>query len=259
MVVGSDQVWNLDWFTPEYFFDFAKDYNGRLVSYAACFGHADQSEDLLKKVGNWLTRLDGISVRNDFSKRLTYAACKRDAFVVTDPTLLVDLNTIARQPTLPFEPYILLYGLSLKRYTQLVPFFKIISKQLRLHIVAIKSDALQDWDMSEMDFIVRNPYIEEWLGLFQNATFVLTDSFHGTLISIKNRVPFINYIGTDSKFERVAYIQKRYNIYQGFDVEHIPEDITTMFDFDSIRAAMQLHIEESRGFLEEQLCVSTGK
>jgi hypothetical protein len=253
MVVGSDQVWNFDWFTPEYFFDFAHDYHGRLISYAACFGHGNQSEVLLKKVGNWLLRFKGISVRNDFSKRSVYTACQRDALIATDPTLLVDLNDLSIRPTLPFKKYILLYALSGKRYTRLIPFFNKLKKQLFLPIVAIKSDTLQGWDMSEMDFIVENPSVEEWLGLFQNAKFVVTDSFHGTLFSMKNRVPFINYIGRDSTFERVAYIAKRYRIQQGFDIAHIRADIATMFNFKSIQDSIRLHIEESKAFLREQI------
>ncbi len=250
MVVGSDQVWNLDWAIPEYFFSFANDYQGKLFSYAACFGHRKQSSEVLEAAGSWLTRFDAISVRNGMSQSIVKNASKRDSMIVADPTLLVSFDDMVEAPELPFDDYILLYALSNARYHDAIDHLKAIATKKDLPIVAVQSDVLQNWDMSAADYCVKNPSVEQWLGLFQNACFVLTDSFHGTLFSIKNHVPFLNYIGTATSSERVAYVAQRYGLANGY---YPPDqyDHASVIDFNSIDRQIQIHIDESYKFIQQ--------
>lgn len=249
MVVGSDQVWNLDWTIPEYFFSFATGYKGLLISYAACCGHRVKAEQDLDDIGRWLERLDAISVRNTMTQKFVKKSCGRDSIIVVDPTLLIDLSELASPPPVPFDDnYILLYGLSEGRYRKAIDSIKSIATEKGLPVVAIKSDILQDWDMSAMDYCLENPSLEEWLWMFQNATLVLTDSFHGTLFSIKNRVPFVNYIGKATSSERVAYIAHRYGLSEGYCS---PDSIKYALeqDFDAIMRHVTQHVNDSKDFL----------
>lgn len=250
MVVGSDQVWNLDWAIPEYFFSFADDYHGKLFSYAACFGHRNQGGDGLTAAGNWLERFDLISVRNSMSQAIVKDACQRDATIVADPTLLVSFDDMVEMPKLPYEDYILMYALSKDRYEGAIERLKSIAAAKDLPIVAVQSDVLQSWDMSATDYGVKNPSVQQWLGLFRNASFVLTDSFHGTLFSIKNRVPFLNYIGAASSSERVAYVADRYGLANGY---YPPDqyDSESVIDFDSIHQQIKVHVDESFQFIQQ--------
>lgn len=249
MVVGSDQVWNLDWNIPEYFFDFANDYKGRIFSYAACFGHRNQSGDALTTAGEQLQRFDEISVRNSMSQQIVKEISGRDSSIVADPTLLINFDDMAEQPRIPHKEYILLYALSKERYLSAVPHLKNIAEQRGLPIVAIQSEVLQNWDMSATDYCIKNPSVNEWLGLFKNAAFAFTDSFHGTLFSIKNRVPFLNYIGNAMSSERVAYAASRYGLSAGY---HTPEDYRsdTVYDFDKIEQRTLEHVAESFDFIK---------
>ncbi len=248
MVVGSDQVWNLDWAIPEFFFSFSADYKGLLVSYAACCGHGVKENQDLDDIGWWLKRFDAISVRNTMTQKFVKKSCGRDSSIVVDPTLLVDLKELSLAPSLPFEDYILLYGLSEKRYLDAIDSIKRIAIEKGLPIVAIKSNVLQDWDMPDIDYCLENPSVEEWLWMFENASLVLTDSFHGTLFSIKNRVPFVNYIGEATSSERVAYIAQRYGVSDGYcspdSIKHVIEQ-----DFDAIIQNVTQHVNESEDFL----------
>lgn len=252
MVVGSDQVWNLDWAIDEYFFSFADDYKGLLVSYAACFGHVSHGTSGLDKIGDWLNRFSSISVRNNMSAKLVKEACGRETDVVADPTLLVDLSDLNAPVELPCKEYILHYGLVQERYDSGVSFFREYADRKGLPIVGIQSDVLQPWDMSDCDHLVVNPSVEQWLWLFANASAVLTDSFHGTLFSIKNKVPFINYIGSAMSSERVAYVAERYNLSAGYRSPTDEEDPNAILDFEDILGKVDQHKTASLEFLIQQ-------
>ena len=60
-----------------------------------------------------------------------------------------------------------------------------ISRCLGLHCV----DIIDSKHWKEKDYIM--PSIEEWLARIANSTFVITDSFHGTVFSIIFNTPFI--------------------------------------------------------------------
>lgn len=135
------------------------------------------------------------------------------------------------------------------------PEFIRIKKQYGLSIVAIKSDVLQPWPIDVADHMVHNPKVEEWIGLFQNASFVLTDSFHGTLFSIKSKVPFLNYIGSDTSSERVAFIADKYQVNDGYPLEYekLPESMGYTGDFKLPEKLIKNHVSESYEFLRSVL------
>lgn len=248
LIVGSDQVWNLDWFTPAYFLNFAHDFSGQKVSYAACFGHANQPIEHQKQVGTWLKQFDHLTVRNTMSQTLVKRSCGRDSQIVADPTLLCDVSDLVVNIELPYHQFILLYALSHKRFERVWPILVHLRHRLGMPIVAIKSDVLQPWTMADVDYIVHNPGIEEWLGLFSKSSFVITDSFHGTLYAVKNNIPFLNYIGSDKSRERITYIVERYGMQAGFPTD--PTDaLEQTLNFESIGNKVEEHVVESLTFL----------
>lgn len=249
LMVGSDQVWNLDWFTPAYFLSFAQDFPGQKVSYAASFGHANQPTEHQQQIGKWLGDFDRLTVRDGMSQKLVGHLCNRESQVVADPTLLCDLNDLAIDPSLPYSHYILLYALSKSRFDRMQPLFTRMRERLGWPIVAIKSDVLQSWPMLGVDYEIPNPGIEEWLGLFRNASFILTDSFHGTLFASKNRVAFLNYIGSDKSAGRVADVIDRYALHAGYPADPNDDALEADFDFDNAERQIEAHIAESLDFL----------
>lgn len=254
LVVGSDQVWNTEWFTPEYFLDFTDDFSGKRVSYAACFGSgASRASELVYACKPWLERFDHISVRNKMSMDLVKDLCGRSAAIVADPTLLVDFSHLSNALPNNLQPqtYVLLYGLSEKRYADHLNRMRFISDQMSLPLVGIRSAVMQPWLTTGCDDYVDDPSPEDWITLIENTAFLVTDSFHGMLFAIKNRIPFLNYIGMTKSYERVAYAATHYGVSSGVPTDwNWATTIAPTVDWDAVHDQINSHRTLSRQFLK---------
>lgn len=184
-ISGSDQVWNhnctkLD---PAYFLDFVQDINKK-NSYAASFGFTEIPKSLRKTYWELLHPFHHISVRERSGVKIIHDLLNREASFNLDPTLLLsrlDWNKLASSSD-QFQNYILLYILMDPSKILNVAFK--IAEQKNLKIIYLNEDSL--------GMKIRHPNIvfltsatpEEFLSLFQNARYVLTNSFHGTAFSI---------------------------------------------------------------------------
>lgn len=200
IVVGSDQVWNVNLkdIRYDYLLDFPK--KGRRISYAASFGasfrgiseHADRMIPLIRD-------FDFISTREtDATDYLSGFGIK--SVTVADPTLLLaeaEWNRLAVPPR-QREPYVLYYSLGCRRYSQNVA--KQISSRLGLKVISpvLHPRAVGSGFRKE---IACGPL--QFLGLVRNAEFVCTDSFHGTVFSILFQKPFVSvFEGENGKLVR---------------------------------------------------------
>ena len=59
------------------------------------------------------------------------------------------------------------------------------------------------------EYIFANPF--ELLAYIKNASYVVTDSFHGTVFAIKYQVPFAVFI-RDSNKEKITDLLEKYNL-----------------------------------------------
>jgi len=210
-VVGSDQVWNLNWMRGRtegyYFLDFL-DGNStvRKVSYAACFGRGEQPARHMRIIGDWLRRFDAISVRNELSKRLVKEATGRNAEIVVDPTLLWDFSEfIPKNKQQHMDDYIFLYALdhgSAARGGHLAGMLK--AKQGWRLIQAMAERPFTDAAVDERAFRA-GP--KEWVRLLHGARVIVTDSFHACVFASKFQKPVL-FCGSGWRVERVrAFVE----------------------------------------------------
>ncbi len=189
-LVGSDQVWNpfSNINLEPYFLTFAPKGKKR-ISYASSFGVSIIPEDAQPIYQELLNNLDHISVREAQGVNLVQGLTGRSAQHVLDPTLLLDDSEWGKVASFSFETsdYLLLYVLSSSDYaTQLA---KKIAADLDLTLVRICKNAVrQDADDSIINIIDAGP--AEFVGLFMNASFIITNSFHGTAFSVNFEKPF---------------------------------------------------------------------
>ncbi len=190
IIVGSDQVWNGDWNWPVYLLD-SKCFKGIKVSYAACFGHDKQPEVFLNRVRHALPSFHAISVRNTMSQGIINQLTGSNVPIVSDPTLLVDLDFESKTPKLPFSDYILLYTPNRVVAKNTISITEEIRRRLNLPLVCVSPGALRDWAFDGADFIVSNAGPAEWIDLINKSRIVCTDSFHGSVFAIQKRKPLI--------------------------------------------------------------------
>ncbi len=204
-LLGSDQMWNYYLSKPykqSYFFDFAADDKVK-VAYATSFGKekyvGPPKEKAITQVN--LKRFDGISVRDDFSKRICEEEFGVPAELVFDPVFLCDRknyeNLILEAENRLNEKYIFAYILDPNPEVGRALKNAAAKSGLNVYVVFNESsdkqkckESLGTLDDKKIRYI-EEPTVQEWLWLYQNSEFVLTDSFHGTCFSVIFNRPFV--------------------------------------------------------------------
>ncbi|ACU90626.1 polysaccharide pyruvyl transferase family protein [Desulfomicrobium baculatum] len=193
-VVGSDQVWNpYNYVSIEpYFLTFAP-LDKPKISYASSFGVSSIPTNYHSEYRKLLNVLDAISVREARGVELIKEMSGRNSVHVVDPTLLLgveDWRTVAELPSYE-HPYLLLYVLTESSY--ITKLAKLIAKNLNFSIIRIcKNASSEDTDSSIVNIIDAGP--SEFVGYFMKASFVLTNSFHGTTFSTLFEKPFFTIL-----------------------------------------------------------------
>ena len=187
LVSGSDQVWNprITHGDSSFFLDFAD--GPQRVSYAASFGSVALPEISQPWARRLLRHLDVVSVREKSAADIVESLNGKRPSVTIDPTLLLtreDWSTISKLPrNLTGERYILIYNMVSTDH--LIGFARKLARatgcKLRLIGMGFRHN-----DISH----VRTVGPDEFIGLFQNAEFVVCNSFHGVAFSINFERPF---------------------------------------------------------------------
>ena len=201
VIIGSDEMWQLNGKTvkplPEYWgvgIDSKK-----IITYAVC-SNGTSSEQVrgYQFVIDGIRKLDSISVRDTRTQSVYQELTDKEIDVHVDPTFLVDLRKYAVKPQL--DKYLLVYTYSFD--ADKIKRTKEFAKQKGLKIVAVGNKF--DW----CDFsLPASPF--EVLGLFMNAEYVVTDTFHGTALSIHFHRQFCTF--ADGK-EKILELIKEFHL-----------------------------------------------
>ncbi|MBY8908370.1 polysaccharide pyruvyl transferase family protein [Salinicoccus roseus] len=189
IVVGSDQVWN-----PElqgeidkmYFLNFGKKYVKR-VSYAASIGKPEVSEKYLNDFIKSINKFDAISVREERSERFISKIVENKVEVTLDPTLLLDKSrwVSISEPADIKQEYILVYDL--ENTNDITEIVNELSNKLKLPVVTYSNKNIYHNKVESFS----NYGPAKFLGLFKDASYVVTNSFHGTVFSVIFEKKFI--------------------------------------------------------------------
>lgn len=258
VVVGSDQIWGLGQRgKPEYFLGF-DEFKGNKVSYAADSTIAEVSEEHIDKLRRELGDFDRISVRNKHSQKFVETVIGEKPPIVADPTLLWDFNELGRGFMGDSDPYILVYVLGKDingSNRKAIEEIKRIYGNLKVYAIVIPTMKFNICDYADKVFYDLGP--EEWLDMIRNATFVYTDSFHGTLFSLKFHKPFLAYYAEAMRATRFIDLAERYQIgrYIVSSVDEIEAkgSLLETPDFATIDQLIEEHRAFSIRFLEEAL------
>lgn len=183
IIVGSDQVWNMDITYHDYsfFLDFCRD-KFKKVAYAPSFGNDTVYEDEREKIAKLLSEFSFLSAREKKGCEIISELIGREAPMVCDPTFLVckeEWEKIAEKPDC-HSPYVLYYTVkpSPELYQKALQF----AKEHHLKLIKI-GGRLRDYFNPEKPAVFGvGP--SEFLGLIDNAEYVFTNSFHGTALAI---------------------------------------------------------------------------
>lgn len=186
LIVGSDQVWR-----PSYnryrledmFLRFARNEDMPKIAYAASFGveSMEFSGKQLKRCVPLLRQFDAVSVREASGVELCRKYFHVSAEHVLDPTLMLNKSDY-------------------ERLCANIP--KNGKEMMVCYILDPTGDQRERIDLAAHRLHMEPRYftadsgatlsVEEWLAMFRDAQYVVTDSFHGTVFSIIFRKPFIS-------------------------------------------------------------------
>lgn len=194
-MVGSDQVWNPGSYTSlrPYFLDFAPKGKPK-VAYASSFGVSELPMETHNFYKKHLYNFKAIGVRERTAVEMVKNISGKDAEWVLDPTLLLTAEewSALAKPIEGIEcPYVLVYELTpCKAINQMA---ERIASQNGWRIVRLSKS---EKDMVENQTCITDAGPAEFLYLFKNAEFVITNSFHGTAFSINFGRQFLTIVPT---------------------------------------------------------------
>lgn len=250
-IVGSDQVWNcnLTNFDKTYFLDFVKK-DEMKNSYAASFGFSEIPEDKISDYKSALSGYNYLSVREHSGQYMVNELINRKATIVLDPVFLLSSDQwgkIAVQPNLN-EKYILIYYLNdIKVFEQA----KKLSEITGYKVVCIQNSMKRPIKAK----YINNAGPEEFLGWFKNATYVITDSFHGTAFSIIFKKQFWALLNTskDNKNSRIISVLEQMNLEDRILTVNKQIDINIRIDYNYIEKNVNKAIKNSEEFIDSIL------
>lgn len=212
VVIGSDEVFNCTQPAP---WGFAKTLLGEgidsdiILSYAASCGFTtlERVEELNIKdqVEKALSNFDAFSVRDANTRKFVESLTDKEVYDHIDPTLIYTFEKELKNVTIDEKDYILIYA-----YDDRISDKNVIKETKEFakknDLTIISAGVFQAWADKN---IVCTPF--ELLAYFKNATYILTDTFHGTVFSIKSKVPFAT-IFRDSNNQKLTDLLNKFDL-----------------------------------------------
>ena len=191
LIIGSDQIWNPNWYHKFYYADYIS-IKTRRVSYAPSMGVNTISSKRKMTIVHGIQKFDKVSVREEKTAELLSSYLEEKPEVVVDPTFL--LNQREWIKIFPIDnrdkkdDYILSMFLSDNdKHWHAVSEFSLKNKIKNIIIPYCSKSYFQNGE------IKADVGLNELLNLIRNAKFILTDSFHITVFSIINKRQFYTF------------------------------------------------------------------
>lgn len=250
-IVGSDQCWRPLYSPclPNYFLDFAKDWDVKRLSYAASFGvsHWEYSDDETRLCSSLAKLFDAVSVREESGIDLCKEHLGVDAVHVLDPTMLLDAEDYNNLVQI-FDPKMFtiapehrvkttldvkdkkLFCYVLNMNAQKQAFIQTVSRTQGLNVVeCMPKDFRAQEVFNKCPDNCTFPPVELWLQSFRDAEMVIADSFHGTVFSIIYNKPFWVLGNPDRGMARFHSLLKMF----GLEDRLVTVDKLSNIDFDA--------------------------
>ena len=189
---GSDQIWNPTIF-PDGRFDpvfFGAFSDRRKIAYAPSFGVPRIPDGMEAELRGYLEQFSHLSVRESQGAAIVRRVAGREPALVLDPTLLPtreDWAAMAAEHA--GKDYILCYCISPPG--PLAPYIRRLAEETGLPVVQLCGTRRKVHPKAKC---VLDAGPAEFLALFRDASFVCTNSFHGTVFSVQFQKPFFTAV-----------------------------------------------------------------
>lgn len=259
LIIGSDEVFNCIQSNPNV--GFSKDLFGagseakRLISYAASFGNT--TLDKIKKYGKyslikkWINNFDALSVRDTNSLNIVRTLTDKKVNVNLDPVLIYDFIKYEPIPDIDIHyKYLILYGYNGRFSKNECKQIKQFADKNGLKIVCI--GGIQHY----CDYFINcKPF--EVLRYFKNAEYIITDTFHGTIMSIINHKNFVTLVrkqGYGNSEKVTDLLNRLYLNDQRLDtIDHLENTLNKNIDYLKVDKIISAERYKTLEYLKKQL------
>lgn len=260
LVIGSDEVFNCVQnntnvgFAPELFG--ANNNAKKVIAYAASFGNTTVEKlkkyGVDKEVASYLSGIDSISVRDANSGNVVKELTGKETVYNLDPVLAYDfIGKCSDIPTdVPEKDYMILYGyagrFSEEECKKIRSFAN--KKGLKIFCIGGVQDACDK-------FIDCNPF--QVIAYFQHADCVVTDTFHGTILSVITHRQFASVVRSAGygNAEKMTDLLGRLSLSNRIvdDLDKVGDKVDEFIDYKKVDEVIRLERNRSYKFLEEEL------
>ncbi|SHF38970.1 Polysaccharide pyruvyl transferase [Bacteroides faecichinchillae] len=186
VVIGSDEVFNAvqnsSWgYTPQLYGKMDCSY---VFSYAGSFGHTTIKQlfqyGIAEEISHHLKALKNISVRDRNSYEIIKELTGNIPTMHLDPVLIYGYQSeISKMQSVKYEDYILIYSYEGRiRSKKEVAEIKSYALKYKLRIISL----FCSYSWCDSEFVPNSPL--DIFDYFKNASYVVTDTFHGSIFSI---------------------------------------------------------------------------
>lgn len=257
IIAGSDQIWNsyAIYVDPFYYLRFAP--KSKRIAYAPSLGKSDIPSYNRAKIKKYVEGFYHLSVREKSGKKLLYQLTGIDVPVVLDPSfLLKNIEWQKIEKSIPIkEKYVLFYFLD-EPNEYCIDILKKIVAKFGYNIKAVPYKYPSFKLIDSLEYIDAGPC--EFLSLVHYAELVLTDSFHGSALSINYNKQFIvfdrQYGLNQSQVSRILDLLDTFGLQRQFvrDESEI-ERACTCIDYQPINKIMEKLRKESINYLYKSI------
>ena len=243
-VVGSDQVWNPQWYDSDdlkrevFLLTFTE--SEKKVCFSPSFGVEKLPSEWKEYFKKYLSDIKNISVREEAGAKIVKELTGKDASVLIDPTLMLSKEEWLEIAEMPEnidcdDKYILTYFLGEK------------SDRVKEKINDLQEQGYTVYnlnDKSRPEVYVLNP--SNFVYMFANAKLILTDSFHACVFSFIFDKPFLVY---NRKGLYANMMSRMETLLEKFDIErkYIDSGLENdLFESNYENGKRQLKIEQKK-------------
>lgn len=249
-MTGSDQVWGpitTGYYDKAYFLSYVSK-AAKKIAYAGSFGRTDFTPTTLHEYSLMLKRYDAIAVREDSAVSLLAMMDVPCAGQVLDPTLLLDnkewstyiKNNITGKYVLVYQihnnPILDQYAINFAKHVGL-PLYRVSPS---LH------------QLTRGGKLIYLPEVGEFLSYIKNATYIVTDSFHGTAFSINFNKQFIEILPNTKTGSRNQSILQLTGLQDRIVTDYNDFSISNkLIDYNSVNEILEVERKKSYAILRK--------
>lgn len=249
--VGSDEVFSIEPGLNTFFWGMGVP-TKNVFSYAGCFGPT--TLDFIKEkyaeefIAAGVNRFKEISVRDKNSKEIIYDLAKKEVPIVCDPVILYGYEKEIKEMKKPNEEkYIVVYAYD-NNMNDKVEVNKIQAFAEANNFRIISAGFYHSWCDKSI-----NVTPIELINYIKHAEYVVTDTFHGSVVSIIMNTPFTTKIRGNRN--KLGYLLEEYELLSRETVDF--SDLDRMFkekiDFEHVNSIISDKRKKSREYIKKCL------